>query len=62
MSRYAQIEDGLVVNILLWDGEEPYPDEGLIQLEPESPVGIGWERVDGEWVAPPAEDVEILEV
>jgi hypothetical protein len=56
--RYALVNDsGLAVNVILWDGTEPYdPPEGhtLHQLDDGSPVGPGWEY-DGIWTAPAAE-------
>jgi hypothetical protein len=55
MGRYARIgSDGsTVVNIILWDGVAPYPEDGLHELGEDSPVGIGWARENDEWVAPP---------
>ena len=56
--RYAVIEEGMVVNIILWDGktEFPVPDwQSLINISDlsEQPA-IGWAYSDGEFTAPPA--------
>ena len=53
--RYAVVLDDEVVNVVLWDGEGEYtPLSGgeAVLVESDSPVGIGWTRVDGEWVMP----------
>jgi hypothetical protein len=57
MSRYALVQDDRVVNVVLWDGETDYTPNGeLVALADDSPVGPGWSRVKGEWVAPPESD------
>jgi hypothetical protein len=65
MGRYAQIENegdvDLVVNVILWDGEAPYPSDNLVALDPDSPVGIGWTFENDEWIAPPEPDFELPE-
>ncbi len=62
MSSYLVIKDEQVMNAVVWDGVSDWtPPEGTtVELAPEG-VGIGWTRVDGNWVAPeppapPAED------
>ena len=52
--RYALLsEDGLVENVVLWDGEAPWsPPAGLTPVEAPGQVGIGWTLQDGEWLAP----------
>lgn len=51
---YALIDDtGLVVNVVIWDGEstwQPPEDQQLVELP--AGVGIGWTYVDGNFVAP----------
>jgi hypothetical protein len=59
--RYAHVINNEVVNVSLWDGVTAYtPPKGetLHQLEDDSPVGPGWQFVDGEWVAPEPDDLE----
>lgn len=49
--------DGVVVNIIVWDGVSSYNPPGVTSLVPchENPgVSYGWKLVDGEWVAPPS--------
>jgi hypothetical protein len=54
MNRYAHIEDETVTNVSLWDGVTPWePGCEILELPDDSPVGPGWTREVGEWVAPP---------
>ncbi|UVA80472.1 hypothetical protein [Pandoraea commovens] len=55
MKRYAIIENGTVVNVVLWDGQtecEAIPD-GAVELTSDSPVAPGYTREDGSFIAPP---------
>ena len=62
MSRYVIVHDDVVTNVVLWDGETSYePDGELVALADDEPVGPGWSRVDGRWVAPPAPEDPIIE-
>jgi hypothetical protein len=60
--RYAHVINNKVVNVSLWDGTTEWtPDDGSVvpyPLEDDSPVGPGWQFVDGEWVAPEPEPDE----
>jgi hypothetical protein len=57
MIRYAIVKDDEVVNVVVWDGATEYaPDGELVALADDEPVGPGWSRVKGEWVAPPESD------
>lgn len=41
--NYAQVINGVVVNVVLWDGATEYTVDGeLILLGDDSPVSIGW--------------------
>ena len=53
MNGYLIVKDNTVINTVLWDGVSDWtPPEGTtVELAP-AHVGIGWTRVDGEWVAP----------
>ena len=53
MNGYLVIKDNEVINTVLWDGVSDWtPPEGTtVELAP-AHVGIGWTRVDGEWIAP----------
>jgi hypothetical protein len=53
MNGYLVIKDEQVINTVLWDGVSDWtPPEGTtVELAP-AHVGIGWTRVDGNWVAP----------
>lgn len=62
MSNYLVLrdDDGLVVNVIVWDGESPYQHEGMTLLAAADHPGIwiGWRRVGDEWVAPPEPEPE----
>jgi hypothetical protein len=51
---YAQIENGVVVNMILWDGVSPCGNQDAFVLASTLPagVGIGWSDLTGSWVAP----------
>lgn len=52
MGRYAVVVDGLVVNMVVWDGVTEWtPNEGKA-IEAPYGVGIGWAYYDGEFTAP----------
>ncbi|MFY0496518.1 phage tail protein, partial [Escherichia coli] len=56
-TSYAVIENGMVVNVIVWDGEAEFtvPDnQQLINISDisEQP-GIGWVYLDGGFTAPP---------
>lgn len=54
--RYLQLNaEGVVTNIVLWDGVSPYTPEGMAQLLPcedNDGISFGWKIVDGTWEAP----------
>jgi hypothetical protein len=45
MKHYAIIENSVVTNVVVWDGETPYnPDGELVALDGVTPQpGIGWD-------------------
>lgn len=56
--NYAVIENGTVVNVIVYDGIQPLelPDgQTLVDLG-ESEAWIGWRYEGGEWIAPTVED------
>jgi hypothetical protein len=53
MNVYLIIKDEQVINTVLWDGVSSWTaPEGTTAEPSPSYVGIGWTRVDGDWVAP----------
>ena len=53
MNTYLIVKDNEVINTVLWDGESDWTaPEGTTTMVAPAGVGIGWTRVDGEWVAP----------
>ena len=57
--RYAQIIDGTVINVIVWDGETDLGLDGELVNVDDTPCGPGWTVVDGEFVAPPEPDDEL---
>lgn len=52
--RYAVVVDGIVTNVVLWDGESTWQPEGEVVAIPEdSPVGPDW-TYDGSGFQRPA--------
>lgn len=51
--NYAMVKDGIVVNVIDWDGSTPYtPPDGCELYEWEGVINIGWLWVDGAPVDP----------
>jgi hypothetical protein len=51
--------EGIVTNIVVWDGVTPYTPAGVAQLLPcdDNPgVSFGWKIVDGMWEPPVVEE------
>lgn len=49
---YAVIENNIVVNVAIWDGESEWsPDNGVAILAADG-VGIGWSYAEGVFTAP----------
>lgn len=43
--------DNAIVNVVLWDGVSSWaPDEGEYVLPFEEGIGIGWAKINEEWV------------
>jgi hypothetical protein len=67
--RWLEVNpEGVVINIIVWDGVTPYTPAGVAQLLPcdDNPgVSYGWKIVDGMWEVPlpvevpPVEEPEI---
>lgn len=53
MSTYAIVENGVVTNVIEWDGETEWvPDAGVAVLT-DGTVGIGWSYAGSKFTAPP---------
>lgn len=53
MSRYAIVENGVVTNVILWDGIAPYsPLSGEVVGPIADDVAIGWTYSNGTFAAP----------
>lgn len=64
MGKYALVEDGLVTNIIEWDGPEASPvdfGDGVtaVEYDDNNLAGIGYTYKDGVFAAPPATEDEI---
>jgi len=52
--RYAVIRDGMVQNVVLWDGQEPWnPGDEYTVIDCPPEVGVGWSHDDHGFQAPP---------
>ena len=49
---YAVIEDGVVTNIVLWDGKSVWEPEAGIAVPINGPCGIGWGYEAGVFISP----------
>lgn len=50
--------EGVVINVVVWDGVSTYAPQGVAQLLPcaDHPgVSFGWKLVNGEWIQPKEE-------
>ena len=50
---WACVKDGKVEQAIVWDGVQEWPPAEqytMVELPDGSPVGIGWDYVDGEFV------------
>lgn len=55
MANYAIVENGVVVNIVIWDGVaewSPNTGQTAVEIKDGDEVGIGYSFIDGEFVAP----------
>ncbi|HAT3955397.1 TPA: hypothetical protein I9Y43_004038 [Kluyvera ascorbata] len=52
MSNYAVVENGIVINVVVWDGQSEWnPDVGEA-IPATDGVGIGWTYSNGVFEAP----------
>ncbi|MEN8513066.1 hypothetical protein [Burkholderia sp. RS02] len=55
MNRYALVQSGLVVNVVLWDGQSPWSNPlTSVLLTPDSPVCPGYSYDGVNFTAPPS--------
>lgn len=53
-NTYAVIENGTVVNVVLWDGESDWSPDIGIAVPAGDDVGIGWSYKKGKFTPPPS--------
>jgi hypothetical protein len=51
MKTFAEIQEGVIVNVSAWENEMPKSDE-LVDITDIPNVGIGWLYTNGEFVEP----------
>lgn len=56
MANYAVIENGKVVNVIVWDGVAGLGDGDQMIIETVDGCGIGWTYAGGEFIPPPVAD------
>ncbi len=59
MKTWALIKDGLIVDVIVWDGEVDYtPPDGVylaeFDIKSDGSPGIGWNYHNGVFSPPPA--------
>ena len=57
MKTFAEIQNGLIVNVSVWDLETPQGDQ-FVEITDIENVGIGWSCVNGEFIEPPQTEPE----
>ena len=58
--NYAIIVDGVVVNVIVWDGDAPFTADGSLVLIPDDvPAGIDWTWDGSNFTAPPVPQDEL---
>jgi hypothetical protein len=51
MKMYAEIVDGRIANVILWDGKTEFnPGMELVEIPEGSPAGIGWDYLNQKFV------------
>lgn len=50
--KWAQVVDGIVVNVIVWDGDGDLALPGELVDVTDVACGPGWSYVDGEFVGP----------
>lgn len=56
MNEYAELNsEGIVVNLIRWDGVSPYNPEGLTVVPRPAGVEVGWRLTPNGWEAPPTD-------
>jgi hypothetical protein len=51
MKTFAEIQDGVIVNISVWASEIPQGEQ-FVEITGIENVGIGWAYVNGEFIEP----------
>lgn len=62
MANYAVIENGVVVNVIVWDGVAWLGDGDQMIIETADGCGIGWTYAGGEFIPPPVADQSTAEL
>lgn len=62
MANYAVIENGVVVNVIVWDGVAALGDGDQMIIETVDGCGIGWTYAGGEFIPPPVADQSTAEL
>ena len=59
MSRYAVVKDGIVKNVIIWNGDKPYDVEGeiLVEITADTRIGGSWDGNVFTFVEPPVPEL-----
>lgn len=52
-NTYAVVKNGIVENVILWDGESEWSPDNGVAIIADSGVGIGWSYANGVFTPPP---------
>ena len=64
MANYAVVKDGIVKNVIIWNGDKPYDVEGEILVEATADTRIGgrWDGSVFTFTAPPTPELTAEQV
>jgi hypothetical protein len=57
MKTFAEIKDGVIVNVSVWGDESPQGAQ-FVEITGTPNVGIGWTYVGGEFIEPAQPEIE----
>lgn len=56
-NNYALVENGVVVNLILWDGVAEFDPSPAIAVKVNTPISLGWLYDGKKFIAPPTAPV-----
>lgn len=60
MKRFAIVQNNIIVDAIIAENAEIaasiFPNNEIVEIDIERPIGIGYERIDGKWKRPKPAD------